>query len=105
MPLPLGRGVSRIRNPILMRDYLTGQGAFAEDPPEELAERLTKGAYVAEEPPEALPAIATIAAPEALESCLEVAFAPSAHRSADGAEDEHPTRQQAQSCLVAGSSC
>ena len=48
MALPLGRGVSRIRTPLLIRDYLAGQGPFAEDPAEELAERLVAGAYVAQ---------------------------------------------------------
>ena len=48
MPLPMGRGVSRIRTPLLIRDYLAGQGPFAEDPAEELVERLEQGAYVAE---------------------------------------------------------
>ena len=46
--MPLGRGVSRIRTPALIRDYLTGQGPFAEDPAHELAERLVAGAHVAE---------------------------------------------------------
>jgi hypothetical protein len=32
----------------LIRDYLAGQGAFADDPPEELAQRLVDGAYVAQ---------------------------------------------------------
>jgi hypothetical protein len=32
----------------LIRDYFTGDGAFAEDPPEELAERRAEGAYVAQ---------------------------------------------------------
>jgi hypothetical protein len=48
LPLLTGRGVSPIRTPILIRDYLTGQGAFADDPPEELAQRLVEGAYVAQ---------------------------------------------------------
>ena len=48
MTLPLGRSVSRIRTPLLIRDYLMGQGPFADDPPEELAERLNNGAYVAQ---------------------------------------------------------
>jgi hypothetical protein len=48
MALPLGRGVGRIRTPALIRDYFTGEGAFAEDPPEELAERRAEGAYVAQ---------------------------------------------------------
>ena len=46
-PLLIGRGVSLIRTPILIRDYLAGQGAFSDDPPEELAQRLADGAYVA----------------------------------------------------------
>ena len=33
MVLPLGRGVSHIRTPLLIRDYFTGQGASSEDPP------------------------------------------------------------------------
>ena len=48
MVLPLGRGVGRIRTPGLIRDYLVGQGPFAEDPPEELAQRRADGAYVAQ---------------------------------------------------------
>jgi hypothetical protein len=48
MVLPLGRGNSLFRTPALIRDYLTGQGPFAEDPADELAERLVAGAYVAE---------------------------------------------------------
>jgi hypothetical protein len=48
LPLLMGRGVSPIRTPILIRDYLTGPGAFADDPPEELAQRLVDGAYVAQ---------------------------------------------------------
>ena len=49
MVLPLtGRGASDVRTPALIRDYFTGQGAFAEDPPEELAERRAEGAYVAQ---------------------------------------------------------
>ena len=46
LPLLTGRGVSTIRTPALIRDYLTGQGVFADDPPEELAQRLVDGAYV-----------------------------------------------------------
>ena len=48
MPLPLGRGKSPVRTPALIRDYLAGQGPFAEDPAEELAERVNNGAYVAQ---------------------------------------------------------
>lgn len=48
MALPLGRGVGRIRTPLLIRDFLTGQGAFAEDPPEDLSQRFNEGAYVAQ---------------------------------------------------------
>ena len=47
-PLGRGRGVGRIRTPGLIRDYLVGQGPFAEDPPEELAQRRAEGAYVAQ---------------------------------------------------------
>ena len=48
LPLLTGRGVSTIRTPILIRDYLAGQGVFADDPPEELAQRRAEGAYVAQ---------------------------------------------------------
>jgi hypothetical protein len=59
LPLLTGRGVSPIRTPALIRDYLSGQGAFADDPPEEVAQRLgeterltaqrlAEGAYVAQ---------------------------------------------------------
>jgi hypothetical protein len=48
MVLPLGRGVGRIRTPALIRDYFTGDGPFADDPPEELAQRRVEGAYVAQ---------------------------------------------------------
>jgi len=47
-PLARGRGASPIRTPILIRDYFTGEGAFSEDPPEELAERASEGAFVAQ---------------------------------------------------------
>lgn len=43
-----GRGASDIRTPALIRDYFTGTGPFAEDPPEELAQRRAEGAYVAQ---------------------------------------------------------
>lgn len=48
MPLLTGRGVSAVRTPMLIRDYLAGQGVFADDPPEELAQRRAEGAYVAQ---------------------------------------------------------
>jgi hypothetical protein len=48
LPLLTARGVSPIRTPILIRDYLAGQGGFSEDPPEELAQRLSEGAYMAQ---------------------------------------------------------
>jgi hypothetical protein len=48
LPQLTGRGVSPIRTPILIRDYLAGQGAFSDDPPADLAQRLVQGAYVAQ---------------------------------------------------------
>ena len=42
-----GRGASSIRTPLLIRDYLSGQGVFPEDTPEERAARPTQGDYIA----------------------------------------------------------